>query len=102
MFKHSWIITKTMYLVKKQSKATTKSKNKNNKNKKKNTLPLKKANKKATKKNQTNKTSKIDQQTNEIKKPQEVISKEGLDTGVVFLDILIGLDTIYKYIIYLD
>ena len=102
MFKHSWIITKTMYLVKKQSKATTKSKNKNNKNKKKNTLPSKKANKKATKKNQTNKTSKIDQQTNEIKKPQEVISKEGLDTGVVFLDILIGLDTIYKYIIYLD
>jgi uncharacterized protein YccT (UPF0319 family) len=91
-----------MYLVKKQSKATTKSKNKNNKNKKKNTLPSKKANKKATKKNQTNKTSKIDQQTNEIKKPQEVISKEGLDTGVVFLDILIGLDTIYKYIIYLD
>ena len=91
-----------MYLVKKQSKATTKSKNKNNKNKKKNTLPSKKANKKATKKNQTNKTSKIDQQTNEIKKPQEVISKEGLDTGVVFLDILIELDTIYKYIIYLD
>ena len=87
-------------------KKTKQSNNKKQKQKqqeqKKNTLPSKKANKKETKKNQTNKTSKIDQQTNEIKKPQEVISKEGLDTGVVFLDILIGLDTIYKYIIYLD
>ena len=103
MFKHSWIITRTMYLVKNKTKQQQQQ---HQQNKTRTKIKEKKLAppppppppplQQKTKNIQTNKTSRVNQQINEIKKNQKVISKEGLYTGVFVLHILIGLDTIYK------